>query len=53
VQVKVKALEELQLPVKADMSLLTGTQWTTVFTTSTGVRVCVWGGGLMEALAGM
>ena len=36
VEAKVKQLEALQLPVKADMALLTGSKWTTVYTTSTG-----------------
>jgi hypothetical protein len=38
VQDKVAALAALALPVKADMALLTGTRWTTVYTTSTGER---------------
>eukprot|EP00775_Hariotina_reticulata_P008861 gene8861-9040_t len=33
---KVQQLEQLQLPVKVDKSALTGTTWTTVFTTSDG-----------------
>lgn len=36
IESKVKEIEALQLPVKADMSMLTGSQWTTVYTTSTG-----------------
>lgn len=36
VQAKVKQLEDLQLPVKVQLDQLTGTQWTTVYTTSTG-----------------
>lgn len=36
IEAKVKELEGLQLPVKADMGLLTGSKWTTVYTTSTG-----------------
>lgn len=36
-----KQLEELKLPVKAEMGLLTGTQWTTVYTTSDGEQPLV------------
>lgn len=36
VQAKVKQLEDLQLPVKVEQDALTGTKWTTVFTTSDG-----------------
>jgi hypothetical protein len=36
IESKVKEIEALQLPVKADMSMLTGSRWTTVYTTSTG-----------------
>lgn len=36
---KVKELEELQLPVKASVDALTGTKWTTVFTTSDGAQM--------------
>lgn len=41
VEAKVKQLEELKLPVKAEMGLLTGTQWTTVYTTSDGEQPLV------------
>jgi hypothetical protein len=34
----VKQLEDQKVPVKVDMNLLTGSQWTTVYTTSTGDR---------------
>jgi hypothetical protein len=36
VQTKVKELEALQLPVKVEQGALTGSKWTTVFTTSDG-----------------
>lgn len=36
VQAKVKQLEALQLPVKVEQGALTGSKWTTVFTTSDG-----------------
>jgi hypothetical protein len=36
VQSRVKQLEGLQLPVQVQLDKLTGTQWTTVYTTSTG-----------------
>lgn len=39
IEAKVKEIEALQLPVKADMSMLTGSQWTTVYTTSTGTDI--------------
>jgi hypothetical protein len=36
VQAKVKELESLQLPVKVEQGALTGSKWTTVYTTSDG-----------------
>lgn len=36
IEAKVKQLEDQKVPVKVDMNLLTGSQWTTVYTTSTG-----------------
>lgn len=38
IEAKVKQLEDLKVPVKVDTKLLTGSQWTTVYTTSTGDR---------------
>jgi hypothetical protein len=40
VQAKVKELEALQLPVKVEQGALTGSNWTTVFTTSDGALCC-------------
>jgi hypothetical protein len=38
IEAKIKEVEALRLPVKASIEALTGSQWTTVYTTSTGVR---------------
>lgn len=37
VEAKVKELEALNLPVKVNQDLLTGSTWTTLYTTSTGI----------------
>jgi hypothetical protein len=36
VEAKVRELEDLKLPVKVNQDLLTGSTWTTLYTTSTG-----------------
>jgi hypothetical protein len=40
---KVEQLEQLQVPVKVDKSVLTGSKWTTVFTTSDGASCLLHG----------